>query len=117
MPGAASLTVDAVNVHVHHHIAASHSELLDEALDAMAGAAHESSAHDHLVLRGILADHQQPCAAIEPAAMEHRAPFGAEVLGREHGSIGDVLHQGAERLLPVAGIECRCHQSSLALPG
>jgi hypothetical protein len=81
-------------------------------LNPVAGTADQSPAGDHFVPGRVLADDQQSRAAIHPPSVAHGSPLRAEVLGREDGRIWNVLHEGAERLLTVAGIERDRHRPS-----
>src|SRR5918995_839273 len=102
---ATPLAEDAVHVRVHHYVAAVETELPEEALNPMAGLADEGPADDRLVLRWVLSDQEQPRSAVQPPAVEDRAPFEAEVLRGIGARARDVLAQSSEGLLRVADVE------------
>ena len=74
--------VDAVQVRIDEHVTACDPELGQQALDPAPGLANQDAAHDGLVLRGILTDHEHARRAVEPAAMEDRPPLEAKLIWR-----------------------------------
>jgi ABC-type amino acid transport substrate-binding protein len=95
---AAGLAVDGVEEGVDHHVGALDSEFPEEALDALAGLTDQAAVGDRLVLAGVLAEHQDPRAAVEPAAVEDRPPLDAEAVGVIAVGAGLVARQGGEWL-------------------
>jgi hypothetical protein len=92
---AAGLAVDGVEEGVDHHVGALDPELPGKALGSLAGLADQAAVGDRLVLAGVLAQHQDPPAAVEPAAVEDRPPLDPEAVGvvgvgprRRRGSSG-----------------------------
>ena len=104
--------VDAVQVGVDEHVAAGDAELGEEALDAAPGFADQDAAHDGLVLRGVLTDHEHARRAVEPAAVEDRPPLEAELVWRVDARLGVLGAQGQKRLGDVAWIERMGHARS-----
>jgi hypothetical protein len=106
---APGLAVDGVEEGVDHHVGALDPELPEKALDALAGLADQAAVGDRLVLAGVLAQHQDPRAAVEPAAVEDRPPLDPEAVGVLGVGARVVARQGGERLAHRAGIERLAH--------
>ena len=85
--------VHAVQVGVDEHVAAGDPELGEQALDPPPGFADQDAAHDGLVLRGVLADHQHARRAVEPAAVKDRPPLDAELACRVDVASGYPAHR------------------------
>ncbi|GAA0007549.1 hypothetical protein BRDID11002_75550 [Bradyrhizobium diazoefficiens] len=114
--GAAALAVNAVQEGVHHHIALHDAELGQKALGPAARGADQDSAHDGLVLGGILADDEHTRRSVQPAAVKDGPPFDAEVVGIVGFSAGVVGAQIAKGLLAVSGVEFCEHGKCSNLP-
>ena len=84
----------------------------EEALQAMAGLPDEDPAGDRLVLGGVLADDEHARGAVEPPAVEDRAPFEAKAVGGVGDGAGVAGDERGEGLLAVAGIEGGGHAPS-----
>ena len=102
--GAATLAEHRVQERVDEDVARRDAELGEEALDALAGLADEDAPADRLVRRRILAEHEHPRRAVEPAAVEDRSPLGAERVGRVDVGARRRVDERGERP-PVAVVE------------
>ncbi|UGX94117.1 hypothetical protein G6321_00052685 [Bradyrhizobium barranii subsp. barranii] len=115
---AAALPVDAVQEGVHHHVAPRDAELRQETLRPAARGADQNSAHDRLVLGGILTDDEHARRSVEPAAVKDRPPFNPEIVGIVGFSGRIVGAQIAEGLLVVSAVEFhehgKCSDASLS---
>ena len=86
---AAALAEHRVEVGVDEDVAAVDAEAGEQALDPLSGFAHEDPPGDRLVGRRVLAEHEHPRRAVEPAAMEAPGPTR-----RRNESIGYTLSSG-----------------------
>jgi hypothetical protein len=75
----AGLGCDGVEEGVGHHGAALDRQLGQESLDPLAGLADQDAPDDGLRLARVLPDHEDARRAVEPAAVEDRAPPDPEV--------------------------------------
>src|SRR5262249_22456488 len=101
--------VDAVQKRIDEDVAVRDAELGKETLHTTTGFADEDAAHDGLVLRRILADHEHACRAVEPAAVEDRPPLDPKLVRRVDVSLGILGAQSQKRLCDIAWIKRMRH--------
>ena len=110
---AAGLAVYRVQERVDQQIAAGEPELRHQPLGTMAGLADQDPPNDRLGLGGVLPDHKQPRAPVEPSAVEQRAPLDAERLRRIHIGAGIACDERSVRLAHRTGVVLMRHRKTV----
>ena len=103
LTGAATLSVEAVEVDVEHDVALADADLREQTLEALTGLTDEDAATDRLVGGRVLPEYEHPGRTVEPAPVEDRPPLDPEVVKRVGLVVGMVRDEGREGLADVAG--------------
>src|SRR5262249_2866485 len=101
----ARLPVHAIEEGVDERVALVDPELREKSLKPRAGLADENAPYDRLVLSGILPDDEDTRGAVEPAAVEDRAPLGAKIFLRVDLDAWEIGCEALEGFAYVPGVE------------